>query len=203
MISDRGPSRYRLEDAFADASKDFRAASEASAQGVTVMVPFIPCPAWPSTGQMNVYVPAASVAAIVSLVPGPKARSFVARLTPLPLMTSAWLIVPSLRASNVTGVPALIITVAGLIEYSLSESVIVDPETGLLVAEFERVVFVEALGGGAKVKPGVDPPAPQPATIAAPATTVARRTNRPGRIEPRGDDDVTGRRDRSERPKAG
>src|SRR5438093_13604819 len=77
---------------------------------------------------MKVYVPAARVAEIVSVVPGPKARSFVARLRPEPLMTSAWSIVPTFRASKVTGVPAFRVTVDGVIEYSLSESVTVAPD---------------------------------------------------------------------------
>jgi hypothetical protein len=45
-----------------------------------------------------------------------------------------------------------------MIEYSLRESVIVDPDV-LPLAEFEGDALVEAPGGGAKVKPGVDPPA--------------------------------------------
>src|SRR5437870_13350073 len=47
---------------------------------------------------------------------------------PLPLMTSAWTILPSLRAANVTEVPALIVTVSGVIRNSLSDSVIVPPD---------------------------------------------------------------------------
>ena len=120
----------------------------------------MPCAAWPSTGQLNVYVPAASVAEMASIVPGAKARSFVARLTPAPLMTRAWLIVPPFRASNVTVVPALIVTVAGVIEYSLSESVIVDPlATGLADAETGADALGELFDAGANVKLGVGPPA--------------------------------------------
>jgi hypothetical protein len=118
-----------------------------------------------------VYVPAARFAEIVSVLPGLKERSLVVRLTPAPLMTSAWLIVPSLRAAMVTGVPASRVTVAGVIEYSLSESVIVDPlATGLAETEPEPDPETEAaadgggdspgdpLAAGRKVKPGVDPP---------------------------------------------
>ena len=86
----RDPSRPTCPDdpGFAPAAAFDRPAAYAR-YGVTVIVPFMPCAAWPSTGQMNVYVPAARVVEIVSVVPGWNARSFVARLTPVPLMIRA------------------------------------------------------------------------------------------------------------------
>ena len=52
--------------------------------GVTVRVPFIPRPAWPSTGQRNVYVPGASVTVNDSVVPGWYEKSGVCAVTEPP-----------------------------------------------------------------------------------------------------------------------
>lgn len=130
------------------------------------------------------YVPAPSVAEIDSLVPGANARSFVVRLTPLPLMTSAWLIVPSLRATTVTGVPALSVTAAGVIEYSLSERLTVDPDAAALGDADE--VAVGELDGAAEASTNVNPgvPAPEPhaaASSANPANSALSRVRRPVR----------------------
>ena len=98
-------------------------------------------------------------------------------MTPLPLITSAWLIVPPFWTTKFTGIPALTVTVAGVIEYSLSTSVTLwdaAPEGLAGLPEFPLELTGEAAGAATvKVHVGADPATPVHAAV---ATAIAEQS---------------------------